>query len=395
MNRKSFQPNMAHHYANNIPFLNELEPELINSRLEIDLQALNNNLKYLKNISSDKTKLMAVVKADAYGHGFIEIALESEKSGLVSYLGVANVAEAKILRQVGIKIPILVLGTVFPHQLSISFKYDIETVLTNVENVINAQNIAKKNNVKGKVHIKIDSGMGRVGIRPEKLDELLTELKKSENLNLIGVMTHFAESENADFTFTNKQTQVFKECVEKIKSYGFKDFIIHSANSSATLIHPETYFDMTRGGLAMYGVGDPPNNNLIPVLRLKSKIVSIKNIPEGNYLGYGRSFVTKRDSLIAIIPIGYADGFPRILSNNQDILINGKRYPIVGNISMDQSIIDITDCPDVLSIGQEVVLIGKSGNEEIKVEEWAKKSYKISYEVLCGFGNRLPRIYFN
>lgn len=383
---------MAHHYANNIPFLNELEPELINSRLEIDLNALHNNLNYLKSLSSNKTKLMAVVKADAYGHGFIEIALETQKSELANYLGVANVAEAKILRQAGINIPILVLGTVFPHQLIYAFKYDIETILTNKQNVIDAEKIAFENNIKGKVHIKIDSGMGRVGVRPEKLDELLLELTKSTNLELVGIMTHFAESENNDFTFTNQQTRVFKECIEKVKIYGFKDFIIHCANSSATLIHPETYFDMTREGLAMYGVGDPPDKNLIPVLSLKSKIVSLKNIPKGNSLGYGRSFFTKRDSIIGIIPVGYADGFPRVLSNNQDVLINGKRYPIVGNISMDQSLIDLTDCSEV-KIGQEVILIGKSDNDEIKVEEWAKKSYKIPYEVLCGFGNRLPRLY--
>lgn len=392
MDRKYFQPDMAHHYANNIPFLNELEPELINSRLEIDLKALYNNLKYLKSLSPEKTKLMSVVKADAYGHGIIEIGLEVQKKQLADYLGVANVAEAKMLRQAGINLPILVMGVIFSHQLEISFKYNIETVITNTKNVIDAQTIGHNKNLKGKVHIKIDSGMGRVGVRPEKLDELLIELKKSNNLELVGVMTHFAESENMDFTFTNHQTKVFMECIEKIKSYGFKNFIIHSANSSATLIHPETYFDMTREGLAMYGVGDPPNNNLTPVLSLKSKIVNIKEIPKGNFLGYGRSFVTQRDSLIGIVPIGYADGFSRILSNKQDVLINGKRCPVVGNISMDQCLIDLTDYQDA-KIGDEVILIGKSGNEEIKVEEWAKKSYKISYEVLCGFGNRLPRIY--
>ena len=383
---------MGRHYANNIPYLDDLEPELINSWLEINLNNLNHNLKYLKSLVTEMTKVMAVVKADAYGHGLIEVSEEAQKNNLINYLGVANIAEAKILRQAGITLPILVLGTIFAHQISISIKYNIETVINSVQNVSDIEEAAKELNIRAKVHLKIDSGMGRVGIRPEKLDELINELKKCQNIDLIGVMTHFAESENLDFSFTNLQNKVFKNCLEKIKNSGFKDFLIHSANSSATLIHDDTYFDMVREGLAMYGIGDPPDENLKAVLSLKSKIVNIKEIPENQSLGYGRSFVTKRKSLIGIIPIGYADGFPRILSNNQDIIINGQRYPVVGNISMDQSLIDLTNCPDV-NIGQEVVLIGKSGNEEIKVEEWAKKSYKISYEVLCGFGNRLPRIY--
>ncbi len=383
---------MGRHYANNIPYLDDLEPELINSWLEINLSDLRSNITYLKSLLNSNTKMMSVVKADAYGHGLIEIAHEAEKSLLINYLGVANIAEAKLLKQSGINLPIIVLGTVFSHQLEVALKYEIETVINSIQNVLDIESTAKRLNIKARVHLKIDSGMGRVGVRPENLDSLLHILKSCSNINLVGVMTHFAESEKKESDFTNYQNDVFKKCLEKINSDGFNNFLVHSANSSATLIHSNTYFDMTRQGLAMYGIGDPPNNNLKPILSLKSKVINIKEFPENHSLGYGRSFFTKRKSIIGIIPIGYADGFPRILSNNQDVLINGKRYPVVGNISMDQSLIDLTDCYDI-KIGQEVILIGKSDNEKITVEEWAKKSYKISYEVICGFGNRLPRIY--
>ncbi len=381
------------HYANSLPYINELEPELANSWLEIRLDTLGKNIDYLRSLLPQGKKMMAVVKADAYGHGSIEVSVKAQKKN-INYLGVATIAEAKILRQAGVTLPILVLGSVFPEQIHIALKFNIETTISSIESIKNLNNIATALNLKAKAHLKIDSGMGRVGVRPEKLNDLINFLQSSEKIELKGIFTHFAESENPNQDFTKQQIQTFKEGYKKVKEAGFKDFITHAANSSGILCHPDSCFDMVRTGLAMYGVGDPQTPHLTQVLSLKSRIINLKEVPKGNSLGYGRSFFTIRDSLIGIIPIGYADGFPRILSNKQDVLIKGKRCRVVGNISMDQCLVDITDIENI-KIGEEVILQGSSGNESIKAEEWAEKSYRIPYEVLCGFGNRLPRVYID
>jgi alanine racemase len=377
-------------YFNNFK-LDELETELANSWLEINLSNLGNNIDFLKSLLPDKTKMMAVVKAEAYGHGSVEVALKA-KEKKVDYLGVATIAEGKILRNEGIKLPVLVLGSVFPEQIHIALKYGIEITLASEENIRNTEMVAASLGLKAGVHLKIDTGMGRVGILPDKLNSAVELLKKSDNLEIKGVFTHFAESENPDFNFTRQQIKTFLKCIEEIKTAGFNNFIIHAANSSATLIHPESHFDMVRTGLAMYGIPDPETVGLEPVMSLKSRIINLKEIPAGSSLGYGRSFITKRDSLIGIIPIGYADGFPRVLSNKQEVLIGEKRCMVVGNISMDQCLVDLTDLQKV-NIGDEVILLGKAGKEHITAKDWAAKSYRIPYEVLCGFGNRLPRIY--
>lgn len=382
---------MSFYYANDIPYLKDLENELVNSWLEIDLKKYVHNIAYIKKLISPKTKILQVVKADAYGHGAIQIAKKAQELK-VDYLGVANVAEGKILRLSGMTLPILVLGSIFKNQIETALKNNLHIAITSLLSFDEIEEIAIKNNLVAHTHLKIDTGMGRVGVREEQLDEIIQKLKNSQRTILEGVFTHFAESEEPNSDFTNQQIKTFEKALEKIKAHLSSDFIIHSANSSATLIHPESYFNMVRLGISAYGLGDPHDNNLEQVMSLKSKIINIKKIPANNYLGYRRSFITKRDSLIATVPLGYADGLPRLLSNNQEVLIKGKRVPIVGNISMDQFLVDITDLENP-EIGEEVVLLGKMNDELISIEEWAKKSYKITYEVLCGFGNRLPRKY--
>lgn len=381
---------MNFNFANNIGYLNEIEPELINAWLEINLNNLTHNINYLKTIIPKNTKLMGVVKADAYGHGAIETSQYLESKGL-DWLGVANIAEAKILRQFGRKLPILVLGSVFKEQIYVALKYNIELAITSLKSLEDIITESKKVNKQAFVHLKIDSGMGRVGVRLENLESVLNLLKNTDNIVLKGVFTHFAESEVAN-GFTNNQINEFEKALEIINKYGFKNFVIHASNSSGIIVHPRAYFDMVRAGIAMYGISDPIDINLKPVMSLKSKIINIKEVPAGNTLGYGRKYTTTRDSLIGIIPVGYADGLPRVLSNKQDVLIKGKRFPLVGNISMDQCMVDLTDLNSI-EIGEQVTLLGTSGENTIRPEEWASKSYRISYEVLCGFGNRLPRVY--
>lgn len=381
---------MNFNFANNIGYLNEIEPELINAWLEINLNNLTHNINYLKTIIPKNTKLMGVVKADAYGHGAIETSQYLESKGL-DWLGVANIAEAKILRQFGRKLPILVLGSVFKEQIYVALKYNIELAITSLKSLEDIITESKKVNKQAFVHLKIDSGMGRVGVRLENLESVLNLLKNTDNIVLKGVFTHFAESE-VENGFTNTQINEFEKALEIINKYGFKNFVIHASNSSGIIVHPRAYFDMVRAGIAMYGISDPIDINLKPVMSLKSKIINIKEVPSGNTLGYGRKYTTTRDSLIGIIPVGYADGLPRVLSNKQDVLIRGKRFPLVGNISMDQCMVDLTDL-NCIEIGEQVTLLGTSGENTIRPEEWASKSYRISYEVLCGFGNRLPRVY--
>lgn len=389
---------MSFYFANDIPYLKDLESELINAWLEIDLKKYESNIDYLKSLLHPKTKLMQVVKADAYGHGAIHIAKKAEEIG-VSYLGVANIAEGKILRLSNIKLPILVLASIFENQIEYAIKNDLHITITSLESILEIDNVAFKINKIAKTHLKIDTGMGRVGIREENIDRAIELLKQTKNISLDGVFTHFAESEDLNSNFTNEQITIFKKAIEKIKNAGFQDFITHCANSSAILVQPESHFDMVRIGIAGYGIGDPIKEKLQQILTLKSKVINIKKVPKNSSLGYKRSFFTKKDSTMAIIPIGYADGLPRILSNNQNVIINDEFYPICGNISMDQCVIDISDSQnDILSrikIGDEIILLGESKSKNILIEEWARKSYKITYEVLCSFGNRLPRFYID
>jgi len=378
------------HYANSIPFINELETELKNSWLEINLTDLKNNVNHIKKKLSENTKFLAVIKADAYGHGCIEVAKKLQND--VEYFGVATIAEGKILRQSEIKNPILVLGNSFMEQIHVAVKHDIDITIGLDESIQNIDNIAKYLGKRARVHLKIDTGMGRVGIRPENIKSVINLLNNAENIDLIGVFTHYAEAENPLSNYTKKQLETFSKVVELIKLEGFGNLIIHSANSSASLLYPESHFDMARVGLAIYGYSNPIYPELIPIMTLKSRLVSIKKVPKDTYLGYNRAFKTSFDSIIGIVPIGYADGLPRSLSNKQDVLIKGKKCPILGNISMDQCLVDLTNIDDVC-VGDEVILLGKSENNSICANEWAEKSGLITYEILCGFGNRLPRIY--
>ncbi|MFN8672060.1 MAG: alanine racemase [Candidatus Sericytochromatia bacterium] len=382
---------MTFHYANNIDCLKDLEEELINAWLEIDLTKYKHNIFYLRSLLPKNTKVMQVVKADAYGHGAIEISEIAEKIG-IDFLGVANIAEGKILRENNIKLPILILGSIFDNQIEYAIKHDLQITITSLDSLEHILAIAKDSNKLINSHLKIDTGMGRVGILSTDLELALTKIKESKNIVLKGVMTHFAESEKIASDFTNKQLELFNNCIEKIRAYGFSDFIIHCANSSAVLVQPNSYFNMVRLGISSYGIGDPIDNNLKQIIKLRTRIINIKKLPPNHSIGYRRTFFTKKESFIAILPVGYADGVPRILSNNQDVLINGKRYPICGNISMDQLTVDITNNPEI-KIGDEAILLGESQNEKITVEEWANKAYRITYEILCGFGNRLPRKY--
>ncbi|GIW22228.1 MAG: alanine racemase [Candidatus Sericytochromatia bacterium] len=358
--------------------------DLYTSHIVVNINNLIDNILYLKSKINASTLFMAVIKANAYGHG---IDIINYIDNIVDYYGVANILEALEVRKLTSK-AILILGNSFEDSFIQAYNNNIILTIGSLENFLIYKKFYEKHNIVLKTHLKVDTGMGRVGILPNEIDYIINEINRTKCVDLLGVFTHLAEAENSDKTFTLKQIDIFKNLKSKIQKH-FNNLIFHCANSSAILNHKNVEFDMIRIGLAMYGIGIPEDDNLKQVMTLKSKIVSIKELPENHYVGYNLMFKTKNKTKIGIIPLGYADGISRIFSNNLEVLINGVRCPVIGNISMDQMTIDISNVKNV-SIGTEVILI----NKEIPIKEWSLRSNKIPYEILCNFGNRIKRVYF-
>ncbi|MBC7188711.1 alanine racemase [Candidatus Aerophobetes bacterium] len=365
------------------------------TRVEIDLDAVVYNLRQIRLKVGENVKIMAVVKADAYGHGALEIA-KAAISGSAEWLGVANVEEGVKLREGGIKNPILVLGLSFPEEGELAIKYELSQTVCTLEFARNLSIRARKIGKPARVHVKIDTGMGRIGIIAEEAVDFIKRLLVFDGIKLEGIFSHFARAEEKNGEFTTKQIQRFNMVINELEREGIKVPIRHIANSAAILNFPATYFDMVRPGIMIYGLY--PSDNLAnslslkPVMSFKTCIVYLKDVPPGTSLGYGRSFVTRKKSKIATLPVGYADGYSRKLSGKSCVLIRGKRAPVVGRICMDMMLVDVSHIPDV-KIGDEVVLFGRQGEEEISVQEIASLQETINYEILCNVGNRVFRVY--
>jgi len=356
---------------------------LYNGQIIVNISYLIDNINYLKSKISKNTLFMAVIKAYAYGHG---INIVNYIDNIVDYYGVANILEALEVRKLTNK-PILILGNSFEEAFLHAYENNIILTIGSLENFLVYKKFFKKYNIKLNTHLKVDTGMGRVGILPDELEYVIDEIKNTNCVNLSGVFTHLAESESADKEFTLNQINVFSKIKNRIKSI-FPNLIFHCANSSAILQYKNSHFDMVRAGLSIYGIGIPDDKKLKQIMLLKSRIVSIKYLPENHYVGYNRKFKTSRRTKIAIIPLGYADGITRILSNNLYVMVNNFKCPVIGNISMDQMTIDVSNLDNV-NIGDEVILI----NNKITIKDWAVISNRIPYEVLCSFGNRIERVY--
>lgn len=378
---------MAHHRA---------------TRAEIDLQAFRHNFNNLKNHLDPKIKIMAVVKADGYGHGAVPCAHIAADCG-ADYLGAGVVEEGIELRQSGLDTPILILGSIFPDEAEDLVRHDLAAILCTLPLAQALSKEAAKQNKKVSVHIKVDTGMNRLGVSPESLPELLNQISDLPNLKLDGISTHFSSADEEDLSISQAQLDKFQFALNILQND--KIPIVHSANTSALFKLPESHFDMVRPGLILYGAHPSPSlqavlgqkENLSPfqaVMQWKSQVLLVKPIAKGQPVSYSVSFTTQRDSLIATLPIGYADGLHRCLSNKVDVLIRGKRAPQVGNICMDMTLIDVTDIKDV-QVGDEVVLFGQQEDKTITVEEMAIKAGTIPYEILCNIGKRVPRVYRN
>lgn len=337
---------------------------------------------------------MPVIKADAYGHGGVALAKEAQKAG-IAHIAVTSLEEGIEFRNAGIKTNILVLDSLFPiENLQVAVAHNLMPVLSKMSAISALEDLAVKLNKKLCFHFEVDTGMGRSGAQPEASYAILQKIAQTPEIAMSGMFTHFSVADT-DPVFTRTQREIFSRIVKYARvNLGLK-FIAHAANSAALFRDKRTHFDMVRPGITLYGLSPFKHAErfvkLKPVLSWKTKITAIKRVPAGFCVSYGRTFVTSRESLIATIPVGYADGYSRQLSNKGDVLVRGKRCPIAGRVTMDMTMIDVTGVKGV-SRGDEAVLIGVQGKEQIKADELAKIQDTIAYEITCSISQRVPRI---
>lgn len=362
----------------------------MNTYVEVNLQSVKDNISEIKKLLPEKSKFMAVVKANAYGHGSLAIsraALEAD----VEYLAVANLREALELREAGITSPVLIL-TESPTSVADEIvQYDFTQTVYSYSEARALSDEAVKRRKIVKIHIKVDTGMGRVGVLPNEAIALISKISSLPNLNIEGIFTHFARAEEKNTDFTGKQLEIFQNVISKVSFIPLK----HAANSAATLYHPDSHLDMVRIGLMMYGLYPSKDRErkirLKPALSFKTRVSYLKRVLSGTPLSYGGTYITPKETTIATLPVGYADGYSRMLSNRGKVLIRGRRYDIVGRVSMDLVLVNVGN--DMVRVGDEVVLIGEQMGQAISVDEVADIQNTINYEIVCGIGKRVPRIY--
>jgi alanine racemase len=364
---------------------------------DIDLSAYQHNHQLAGQLAGEGVRLMSVIKANGYGHGAVPLARAAVSIG-VDCFGVATVDEGLELRQAGIKGDILVLDGIPPGAEDDSLENGFSGVIFDLAS---ARRLAEKAGRRGKnfpVHIKVDSGMGRLGFMPTEMEEALWILSKMTNIEVEGLMTHYARADEPDAAPTMKQVALFEKTLKIVDGSGIKPTWIHAANSAALLLGRGPMYNMVRPGIMLYGSnptsfsGTPEDYTLRPVLTLKSEIIQLKTVPKGWAISYGGRYVAPEPRKVAILPIGYADGFMRYNSLGSPVLVRGQRVPVLGVVCMDLTIIDVTGVEGA-GVGDEVVLLGKQGEERITAEEVAARGKTISYEVFCNLTARVPRRY--
>ena len=338
-----------------------------------------------------------MVKANGYGHGARAIAAALAAEGSDAF-GVATVEEGIELRQTGIQTPILVVAGAYPEQVDQFFDHRLTPAIHTLESLARLDAAVHGSDRGLQVHLKIDTGMGRLGLIAADVDSWLPAIKSLKALKIEGVFSHFSHAESVEGDYTLQQLRRFQAVIERLRCGGIEPAVVHLANSAATITMPAAYFDMVRPGLMLYGIYPSPTMtnqiSLKPVLSWKTRILQVKEVPVGTSISYGQTFITKRKSLIATLPIGYADGYSRLLSNRGEVLVNGKRAPVVGRVCMDLTMIDVTDIGEI-RLGDEIVLLGRQGEAEISADEMAAWSNTISYEILTSIGARVARVHYN
>lgn len=358
---------------------------------EIDLDAIRHNLTEIRRHINPASKLCAVVKANAYGHGAVEVSKVAVECG-ADFLAVATVEEGLELRRAGFNLPILILSLIPLRAAEVVVENNLTATVVDLELAEKISEAAERLNKIAKVHLKIETGMGRIGISPDKATELAAQINRLPSVELEGMFSHFADADSKDRTFTNYQIEVFKATADKVRSAGVAIKILHLGESAAVLDIPEAHFDMVRSGIINYGLypSDDVRRTieLKPAMKLVAHIVYLKKVAAGVSIGYGREFVAERDSLIATLPLGYADGYIRAYKNFH-VEINGQLAPIAGRVCMDQTMIDVTDIEGV-KLGDEVILFG---SDLISTDDAARHLNTINYEITCLVSARVPRIF--
>lgn len=369
------------------------------SYAEVKLDAIVRNLCNIKKCIGKDVRMVGVVKTDGYGHGSVPIAREVEKLDYMWGFATATAEEAMALRQAGIRKPLLILGYSFPYCYETLIREEIRPAVFRRDSIEQLREAAVRAGKPAKVHVKVDTGMNRIGITPDEAGfRFLEELKSGKGIEIEGIFTHFARADEADKADALRQLELFRQFAEAAeKRLGIRIPLKHCANSAAAMEIPEAGFDLVRAGIAMYGLypseeSDRGLAELFPVLSLHSRIVYLKTVRKGQSVSYGGTFTADREMRVATIPLGYGDGYPRNLSGKGYVLIRGKRARILGRICMDQLMVDVTDIPDAAE-DDGVVLLGTDGQETVSAEMLGELSGRFHYELVCDLGRRIPRVY--
>ena len=360
---------------------------------QIDLNAIRHNFWVLRKLAG-KAKVLIVIKADAYGHGMLPVAkvLVKEK---VDFIGLSNLTEGVALRQTGIRTPVLLFETTLPEQAKDIVDYDLTPTVCNLELARALDKYARQQGRLVDIHVKVDTGMGRLGVWHEEALDFIKKLSRLRNLRIQGICTHFP-SADTDRAFTQKQIRQLSMLVGQLKRSGLNIPSVHAANSMGLVGYPNKILNLARPGLMLYGLYPRPELEkkikLRSVMSVHSKIIFLKRIQKGRSISYGRTFIARRPMTVATLPIGYSDGYLRGLSGKADVLIGGRRCPVLGRVTMDQIVVDVSKIKNPRP-GMPVTILGKQGKEEVCACELARLARTINYEIVCSLGSRLPRVY--
>ncbi len=366
--------------------------------VDVDLEALESNYRTLRERmvgpEGGQAGILAVLKADAYGHGAQGVARALDRLG-VDWGGVALLEEAAELRRAGFSRPILALGPAQPPQLPLFHRYRVTPTVSGLDQIALWREWVRSLGRPQPIHLKIDTGMNRLGVGPDEVSRALEMIRREPGLVLDGVLSHFADAEDPDSPRNRRQEERFADALELLTPEERERVTVHLANSAGALHRPGARHGLVRLGLALFGL-DPADRDqdLTPVMSVKARLVSLREVDAGARMGYGGTYRRDRPGRVAVVPVGYADGYPKRLSNRAQALVAGHRVPVAGNVSMDLTILDVTDAGPEVKLGDEAVLLGRQGTEEIDAFELARAADTIPYEVLCRLGQRLPRRYF-
>ena len=380
-----------------IEAVRKLKNSLKNGRawVEIDLDRLKENFRKVKRLVGPDKRILVAVKADAYGHSSVAVSRALAAEG-VSTLGVASLEEAIEIKRGGAEVPVLILSPSSFMEVPEIVTEGFTSTVSNIEYARKLSVVARALNKKMKVHVEVDTGMGRTGVNYSGAADFIRQVRELDSIQVEGIFTHFANAEESDKTFALEQLKRFTQVLEELKARSLEVPLVHAANSASLLDIRESHFNMVRPGLVIYGMY--PSRwvkrqiDVEPVMTFKARIAHLNNIPRGETVSYGRTYAAPKDCTVAVVSVGYGDGYSRALSNKGEVLIRGKRFSIVGVVCMDLTMVDVTGHPEI-RVGDEVILMGKSGEEEISADELARLSGTISYDVTCSVGPRVPRVF--